>query len=136
MLRPRTFFGRHPTLQDLPERSYTVVRTGGERSGRDFASYTGGRCAARRDDEMSSMSVWDLLTDERGFFIDGRPVRIWENPEARLRVSPDDFRTAVDSGDWVRAFNVVMLLSALESEDEEIVRGFNTVCGTAAPLGA
>jgi hypothetical protein len=82
------------------------------------------------------MSVWDLLTDERGFFIDGRPVRIWENPEARLRVSPDDFRTAVDSGDWVRAFNVVMLLSALESEDEEIVRGFNTVCGTAAPLGA
>jgi hypothetical protein len=79
------------------------------------------------------MSVWDLLTDGRGFFIDGRPVRIWENPDAPLRVSPDDFRTAVDTGDWVHAFNVVMLLSALESEEEKATVELPPISSTAAP---
>jgi hypothetical protein len=82
------------------------------------------------------MTVWDLLTDERGFFIGGRPVRIWENPEAPLRVSPEDFRSAVDSGDWVRAFNVVMLLSALESEEEKAARQLPSVSFAAVPFGA
>jgi hypothetical protein len=85
---------------------------------------------------MSSMSVWDLLTDERGFFIAGRPVRIWENPDARLRVSPDDFRSAVDSGDWIRAFNVVMLLSALEAEEDDGIRDLPAVSRGAAPIPA
>lgn len=82
------------------------------------------------------MSVWDLLTDERGFFIAGRPVRIWENPDAPLRVSPDDFRTAVDTGDWVRAFNVVMLLSALESEEEKAAREMPLISSAAVSFGA
>jgi len=85
---------------------------------------------------MSSMSVWDLLTDDRGFFIDGRPVQIWENPEARLRVGPEEFRVAVDSGDWVRAFNVVMLLSALESDEEKTTRELPLLSSAPAAFGA
>ena len=82
------------------------------------------------------MSVWDLLTDDRGFFIDGRPVQIWENPEARLRVGPEEFRVAVDSGDWVRAFNVVMLLSALESDEEKTMRELPLLSSATAAFGA
>lgn len=68
---------------------------------------------------MPFTNVWDLLTDGRGFFVCGERVEIWENPEAPLRVGPEEFKLAVDAGHWVRAFNVVMLLSALEASSGE-----------------
>ena len=68
---------------------------------------------------MPFTNVWDLLTDGRGFFVAGERVEIWENPDAPLRVGPEEFKLAVDAGHWVRAFNVVMLLSALDADSEE-----------------
>jgi hypothetical protein len=63
-------------------------------------------------------------------------VQIWENPDAPLRVGPEDFRVAVDSGDWVRAFNVVMLLSALESDEEKATRELPLLSSATAAFGA
>ena len=85
---------------------------------------------------MPSTSVWDLLTDERGFYVAGEPVQIWENPDAVLRVGPEHFQNAVDAGDWVRAFNVVMLLSTLEREEEPSAPELPAVSASALHFGA
>jgi hypothetical protein len=85
---------------------------------------------------MPSTSVWDLLTDQRGFYVGGEAVRIWENPEAPLRVGPEHFRSAVDAGDWVRAFNVVILLSALEREEEKSAPELPAVSPSPVPFDA
>ena len=85
---------------------------------------------------MPSTSVWDLLTDQRGFYVGGEAVRIWENPDAPLRVGPEHFRSAVDAGDWVRAFNVVILLSALEQDEEWASPELPAVSAPAVRFGA
>lgn len=85
---------------------------------------------------MPSTNVWDLMTDGRGFYVGGRAVEIWENPDAPLRVGPEHFRDAVDSGDWVQAFNVVVLLAALEADTEVETPALPSVSRIAPHRGA
>jgi hypothetical protein len=49
------------------------------------------------------------VTRRHKLFVSGQPVELWENPDHPFGWMPRDIQGYIDLGDWLAAFNALML---------------------------